>query len=408
MNLTKRLSLLIYNNKLLLIVGISWLFNALDIGLFSFLLTAIKQDWGLSSNQLTYIVNINSVGMVIGACLFGLYADSRGRKPVLIFTLILFSIFSGLCAFAWNFTSFIILRFIMGIGLGGQLPVILTLISEQAPLAEKDKIISLIEVFWSFGIIFSTLIGYFLLSIAAISWQTVMLLMATPALYAFYLAYNLMDIPRYQKPNLLKNPKMVEFKLGYLFNSKYRKNTLMLWIVWFCIIFSYYGLFLWLPNIMIMKGIGFVQSFKYIILITIVQIPSYFSVIWLIRYVSGKLILIMYLIGTLISAELFGNADSMMELLSYGSLLSFFNLGAWAALYIHTTEQYPSFIRATGIGATVSIGLIGSILGPLMAKWLMANAVPIPSIFSVFSIAILIAVLTLVMQNECTQQEQME
>jgi MFS transporter, putative metabolite:H+ symporter len=408
MNLTKSLCLLIYNNKLLLIVGMCWLFNAMDIGLFSFLLTALKQDWALSSNQLNWIVNLNSVGMVIGACFFGLYADSKGRKLALIFTLILFSVASGLCAFAWNFSTFVILRFMMGIGLGGQLPVVLTLISEQAPLAEKDRMIILIEVFWSVGTIFAMLIGYFLLSVAAISWQTVMLLMAIPTLYVLYLAYNLTDIPRYQKSNLPKKSKILGYNLDHLLTSKYRKNTLMLWIVWFFIIFSYYGLFLWLPSIMTIKGISFVQSFKYIILITIVQIPGYFSVVWLIRYISGKLILIIYLVGTLISAELFGNADSVIELISYGGLLSFFNLGAWSALYVYTSEQYPSFMRATGIGVAASVGLVGSILGPLVVKWLMAKNVPIAGIFSLFSIAILITVLTLVMQDECTQQEQLE
>ncbi|MCO6525029.1 MAG: MFS transporter, partial [Candidatus Schmidhempelia sp.] len=123
MKLTKRLSSLIDNNKLLLIVGICWLFNAMNVSLFSFLLAALKQDWSLSSNQINSIVNSNALGMVIGACFFGFYADNHGRKKTLIFTLLLFSIANGLCAFTSDFIIFLILRFVMGVGLGGQLPV---------------------------------------------------------------------------------------------------------------------------------------------------------------------------------------------------------------------------------------------------------------------------------------------
>lgn len=405
MKLTKRLSSLIDNNKLLLIVGICWLFNAMNVSLFSFLLAALKQDWSLSSNQINSIINSNALGMVIGACFFGFYADNHGRKKTLIFTLLLFSIANGLCAFTSDFIIFLILRFVMGVGLGGQLPVALTLICEKAPLAERGRLIVLIEFFWSLGAFFSMIISHFLLPISAIGWRGVMLLMAFPALYAFYLAYKLDESPRYQTEKLSKQSKTWHYKLGCLVTPKYRKNILMLWIIWFCIVFSYYGLFLWLPSIMTIKGLGFVQSFKYILFITIVQIPSYFLVIWLIKYISSKLVLTLYLIGTLISAELFGNAVLKWELITYGGMLSFFNLGGWGVLYVYTSAQYPTSIRATGIGTTASIGLIGSILGPLIVKWLMAMNVPIPGIFSLFSIAILVAILTLIMREEYPPQK---
>ena len=84
---------------------------------------------------------------------------------------------------------------------------------------------------------------------------------------------------------------------------------------------------------MMMKGFDMVKSFEYILIMTIAQLPGYFSVAWLIERVGRKWVLVSYLLGTLISAYLFGIAESANQLLVYGALLSFFNLGAWGAMY---------------------------------------------------------------------------
>jgi MFS transporter, putative metabolite:H+ symporter len=394
-------------NRILWLAGTGWLFDAMDVGLLSFILAALKQDWGLTPAQLGWIGSVNSIGMAIGAFVFGIYADKKGRKAALIFTLFMFSIASGLSAFAWGLGSLLILRFFIGMGLGGELPVASTLVSESVEPKVRGKIVVLLESFWAIGWIFAALIAYFIIPISAVGWRGAMILCAIPAFYALYLRSNLPDSPSYRQLNSDSKKESVIKKIKTLLSKEFRWQTLMLWIVWFCVVFSYYGMFLWLPSVMMIKGFDMVKSFEYILFMTIAQLPGYFSVAWLIERVGRKWVLVMYLFGTLVSAYLFGMAESANQLLLYGALLSFFNLGAWGAMYAYTPEQYTTNIRATGSGMAAAVGRVGGILGPLMVGVLMNNKYSISTIFTFFSLSVLIAIISIVAFGKETKQLQL-
>lgn len=397
-------NLSISNRKLLLIAGTGWLFDAMDVGLLSFILAALKQDWSLTSTQLGWIGSVNSIGMAIGAFVFGVYADKKGRKSAFLMTLLMFSIASGLSAVAWGLTSLLILRFFIGMGLGGELPVASTLVSESAAPEIRGRIVVLLESFWAIGWILAALIAYFLIPLPFIGWRGAMMICAMPAFYALYLRYHLPESATVNRAHPSKQPESVISKLKLLTSKPYQRQSIMLWIVWFCVVFSYYGMFLWLPSVMMSKGFDMVKSFAYILIMTLAQLPGYFSVAWLIERVGRKWILIIYLLGTLISAFLFGVAETKTQLILAGALLSFFNLGAWGALYAYTPEQYCSNIRASGSGMAAAIGRIGGILGPLMVGVLMARNISVSAIFALFSLAILIAVLAIILLGKETKQ----
>lgn len=393
------------SNKLLLIAGTGWLFDAMDVGLLSFILAALKQDWQLTAGQLGIIGSVNSIGMAVGAFVFGIYADKKGRKSAFLLTLLLFSIASGLTAFAWGFGSLLVLRFFIGMGLGGELPVASTLVSESVDSSIRGRIIVLLESFWAIGWIFAAFVAYFLIPLPSIGWRGVMIICALPAFYALYLRFNLPDSTNYVQLSAESKKESIALKVKALWRAEYRKSTLMLWIVWFCVVFSYYGMFLWLPNVMMMKGFSLVSSFGYVLVMTFAQLPGYFSVAWLIERIGRKWVLVIYLLGTLVSGYLFGAAISANELLLYGALLSFFNLGAWGAMYAYTPEQYATHIRATGTGVAASFGRIGGVLGPLMVGYFVSIHVSITLIFTIFSLAILCAVGAIILLGRETKQQ---
>ena len=395
-------------NKLLLIAGTGWLFDAMDVGLLSFILAALKQDWGLSPSQLGWIGSVNSIGMAIGAFIFGIYADKKGRKSAFLFTLLMFSIASGLSAFAWGLGSLLILRFFIGMGLGGELPVASTLVSESVAPEIRGRIVVLLESFWAVGWILAALIAYFLIPLPAVGWRGAMIICAIPAFYALYLRFNLDDSPTYINLNTDARKESVLTKIQSLLSRDFYRQTVMLWVVWFCVVFSYYGMFLWLPNVMMMKGFNMVKSFEYILIMTFAQLPGYFTVAWLIERVGRKWVLVTYLLGTLLSAYLFGVAESANQLLLYGALLSFFNLGAWGAMYAYTPEQYATNIRATGAGMAASVGRIGGILGPLMVGLLVANAVSVNVIFGLFSLSLAVAIVAILLLGKETKQTDLQ
>lgn len=392
----------ISNKKLLGIAGVGWLFDAMDVGILSFIIAALKVDWNLSPEQLGWIGSVNSIGMAVGALVFGFMADRIGRKHVFIITLLLFSLGSGLSALTTTLTAFLILRFLIGMGLGGELPVASTLVSESVPAAKRGRIVVLLESFWAVGWLLAALISYFV--IPKFGWQIALVITAIPALYALYLRFNLPDSPQF---STIKEKTSISKSFSLVWSKENSRKTIMLWILWFCVVFSYYGMFLWLPSVMVMKGFSLIKSFEYVLIMTLAQLPGYFTAAWFIEKFGRKFVLITYLTGTAASAYFFGFADTLPMLLTSGILLSFFNLGAWGALYAYTPEQYPTKIRGTGSGMAASVGRIGGIFGPLLVGNLVAQNASITGIFTIFCISIFIAAIAVLILGKETKQKEL-
>lgn len=394
----------ISRNKLLGLAGTGWMFDAMDVGILSFVIAALAIDWNLSPAEMGWIGSVNSIGMAVGAFVFGVLADRIGRKNVFMMTLVLFSVASGLSALTTSLFAFLCLRFLVGAGLGGELPVASTLVAESVEAKERGRVVVLLESFWAAGWLIAALIAYFV--IPAYGWRIALIITALPAFYAIYLRRNLPDSPKFQEDG---EPKQsIVAKMKEVWSKQYAKRTLMLWIVWFTVGFSYYGMFLWLPSVLVLKGFSMIHSFGYVLLMTLAQLPGYFTAAWLIEKVGRKFVLATYLLGTAASALAFGNAESLAMLLTFGALLSFFNLGAWGALYAYSPEQYPTSIRATGSGMAAAVGRIGGIFGPLLVGSLLAAGYGFGLIFGIFCGAILIGVLAVVFLGTETKQLELE
>lgn len=394
----------ISQRKLLGVAGLGWLFDAMDVGILAFIIAALHEDWGLTSQEMGWIGGVNSIGMAVGAFVFGIYADRVGRKKIFIITLLLFSLASGISAFTTTLAAFLILRFFVGMGLGGELPVASTLVSESVPAKDRGRVVVLLESFWAAGWLVAAVISYFI--IPEYGWRIALLLTALPAFYALYLRINLPDSPQFTaKKDVLRS---VSTNIRDVWSKTYRRPTMMLWIVWFTVVFSYYGMFLWLPSVMVMKGFPLIQSFQYVLIMTLAQLPGYFSAAWLIERAGRKFVLVTYLIGTAASALAFGNADTVTTLLISGAFLSFFNLGAWGALYAYSPEQYPTVIRATGTGMAASFGRIGGILGPILVGSMLTAGFGINVIFAIFCGSILIGALAVAFLGTETKQMELE
>lgn len=395
----------ISRNKLLKVAGFGWLFDAMDVGILSFVIAALAIEWQLTPTEMGWIGSVNSIGMAVGAFVFGVFSDRVGRKNIFMITLIVFSVANGLSAFTTSLATFMVLRFIVGMGLGGELPVASTLVSESVAAHERGRVVVLLESFWAGGWLLAALISYFV--IPTYGWRVALLITAIPALYAIYLRIHLPDSSRFtakkeqEKGSVWQNIKTV-------WSKQYKRRTLMLWIVWFTVVFSYYGMFLWLPSVMTMKGFSLIKSFEYVLIMTLAQLPGYFTAAWLIERAGRKFVLAAYLTGTAISALVFGNADTTMMLIISGMFLSFFNLGAWGALYAYSPEQYPTVVRGTGTGMAAAVGRLGGVLGPLLVGMMLSNGSSINTIFSIFCGAILVGVLAVVFLGTETKQLELD
>ncbi|WP_088549731.1 MFS transporter [Paenibacillus aquistagni] len=385
--------------KLLFNAGLSWLFDAMDVGLVSFIVAALAVEWSLGAEQIGLLTAINSVGMAVGAAVAGSLADRYGRRDVLVLTLLIFSVASGLSALVTSFAVLCILRFIAGFGLGGELPVASTLVSESVPAKERGRAVVLLESFWAVGWIVAALVAYFI--IPDYGWRIAFLISAVPALFALYLRKAIPDSPAFENQTIKKIPFTA--RMASVWSIKHRRSTIMLWVLWFTVVFSYYGMFLWLPTVMVLKGFTLVKSFQYVLIITLAQLPGYFTAAYFIEKLGRKFVLVTYLLMTAVSAIWFGLATTEGMLIAAGACLSFFNLGAWGGMYAYTPELYPTQVRSTGVGFAASFGRVGGIIGPYLVGILVARGSSLTYIFVVFFVAIVIGALAVLFLGKETK-----
>src|SRR5438132_7958453 len=181
--------------RLLILSGLGWMFDAMDVLMLSFLLAPIRSAFKLEPAGVGLIASATFVGMFIGAAAAGRLADRYGRRGVFTTTLVVFSIGSALSALAPTFETLLAARLIAGLGLGGELPVAATLVSELSPRSQRGRMIVLLESFWAWGTILAGVVAITILP--AYGWPWAFAIGALPALYVAYLRRALPESPRY-------------------------------------------------------------------------------------------------------------------------------------------------------------------------------------------------------------------
>ncbi len=418
--------------RIVIVCGLGWLFDAMDAGIISFVLAVLFQKWQLTPGQIGQIGSIGLIGMFAGALLSGMIADRIGRRYLFQATLLVFSIATGLCSLAVGYASLMVLRFLVGFGLGGELPVASTLVTEFSPAKHRGRLLVVLESFWAFGWAAAAIVSFLIIPRFENGWKLAFFIGFLPAFYVFYLRRTIPESPRYLlaagKPEeALQAVRWLEKESGVaaadvstalegtpvkkgwadIWKGRYVRRTIMLWVLWFAMVYSYYGIFTWLPTLLVKSGHQMIKSFEYVLIITIAQIPGYFSAAILVDRIGRKLTLVPYLIGCAISAFLFGRADSTAEILIYGCLISFFNLGAWGVVYTYTPELYPTDMRATGAGSAAAFGRIGGILAPIVVGMILERGGQ-QLVFAQFGAVVILGALAVAILGEETKQKSLE
>lgn len=387
----ERLGRLPYNRqhtRVLLGAGTGWALDAMDVGLISFVGLALATSWDLTKTEQSWLLSIGFVGMAIGATAGGVLADRFGRRAVFAVTLLVYGVATGASALVTGLGVLLVLRFAVGIGLGAELPVASTLVSELSPTRIRGRLVVALESFWAVGWLLAALIGYFVVPRFEDGWRWAFALGVIPAIWAVVIRWGLPESPLFleragrveeaeavvrrfetaaglESPASRPLPPTPTKTPGQLWSAAYRVRTLGIWLVWFCVNFSYYGAFIWLPTLLYNQGFDLVKSFGYTLIITLAQLPGYATAAVLVERWGRRPTLAVFLLGSAVSAGLFGLAQTPTTIIAAGMALSFCNLGAWGALYAVTPEIYPTTMRGAGTGAAAGFGRIASIVAPL-------------------------------------------
>ncbi|MDN5719854.1 MFS transporter [Corynebacterium sp.] len=414
--------------------GIGWALDAMDVGLIGFIMAALTTHWGLSHTETSWLASAGFIGMALGATFGGLLADRFGRRNVFAATLLVYGLATGASALAGGLAVLIALRVVVGLGLGAELPVASTLVSEFAPRRVRGRMVVVLEAFWAVGWLAAAVIGAFIIALSDNGWRWALALGMVPAFYALYVRMSLPESVRFLESKGrheeaerivvgFEESEPAKFSLrtqgeqaqdapdaaggaagagasdasdasdaaaSGIWSPALRSRTTALWTIWFCINLSYYGAFTWIPSILVDQGYTLVKSFTFTLVITLAQLPGYAVSAFLIERWGRRTTLAAFLAGSAVAAGLYGFAGVEWQIIAAGCLLSFFNLGAWGALYAIGPELYPTTMRARGTGAATGFGRLASILAPLIVPSLLVFG-GMPVLFALFGVAFAVA-----------------
>jgi MFS family permease len=349
------------------VVGYSM--DGFDMLILGFMLAAIKADLVLTSAQAGSLVTWTLVGAVAGGLIFGAMSDHFGRIRVLTWTILIFAVFTGLCAFAQGYWDLVAYRVIAGLGLGGEFGIGMTLAAEAWPASKRARASSYVSLGWQSGVLLAALVTPVLLPI--IGWRGMFLVGLLPALAAFIVRRALHEPEIFVKKHAVK--KENSFRL-LVKDGKTFKTTLGIAILCSVQNFAYYGIMIWMPSYLA-KSLGF--SLTKSGMWTAVTVLGMACGIWvfgqLADRVGRKPIFILFQLGAVIMLFVYSRVTGPNTLLWVGALMGMAVNGTMAGIGALMSEAYPTAARATAQNLLFNLGRAVGAPGPLVVGALAAK-----------------------------------
>lgn len=416
----ERLPFSAWHMKVGIAIGSGWFFDAFDALAIAYTLPVLIGMWKLAPGQIGLLISIPYVAQIVGSIFFGWLAEKIGRVPCTIYTLLLFSVMSLVCAFAWDFESMLVMRSIQGLGLGGEIPIMAAYISEFAGAERRGRFALTYQILFVVGLVVVAAVGVY--AVPNWGWQSMFVIGAVPALLALPFRRLLPESPRWlanrgrfeEADRVLSRiedeisqhgarplppipddvPPIVpaRTRVGDLFRGVYLRRTLSVWVVWFCVFFITYGLVVWVPSlyrtvyhvpVADALGYGFVTSFAGLVgaglCVLLIDIVGRKAVMAISQLLSAIPLLVLA-------------AQPQMEVANVVALVAVsFGLNNMNSIMLsmYTAELYPTELRALGCGIGNAWLRFASVVGPIMVGAILP-ATGLATVFAVFGVAALV------------------
>ena len=377
-----------YGWKALIGSAVGYAMDGFDLLILGFMLSAISADLNLTPAQSGSLVTWTLVGAVVGGIVFGALSDRYGRVRVLTWTIVLFAVFTGLCAIAQGYWDLLIYRTIAGIGLGGEFGIGMALAIEAWPAKHRAKAASYVALGWQFGVLAAALLTPVLLP--HIGWRGMFVVGIFPAFVAWYLRVRLHEPEIFsQKQTELsaqKISKLESFKL-LVKDKVITKVSLGIVVLTSVQNFGYYGIMIWMPNFL-SKQLGF--SLTKSGLWTAVTVCGMMAGIWIFGRLADKIgrkpSFLLFQLGAVISIITYSQLTDPTAMLVAGAFLGMFVNGMMGGYGALIAEAYPTEARATAQNVLFNLGRAVGGFGPVV----------VGAIVSAYSFSIAIAFLAVI------------
>ncbi|MEX1276637.1 MAG: MFS transporter [Bacteroidota bacterium] len=357
--------------KSLVAAQLGWMLDAMDVMLYAFALGAIQREFGLTSAEAGALASVTLVASAFGGITFGVLADRIGRAKALMYSILLYSIFTALTATAGTVAELVLWRGLVGIGMGGEWSAGSVLVSETWPPEHRGKAIGIMQSGWAIGYIFAAILAAAILP--AFGWRVLFLLGILPAVFVLWIRRNVPEPEIWLKERALPGRKDdVPFhQIVQIFRPPLVRKTLSATIISTCVLFAYWGLFTWMPSFLSRPleqggaGLGIVKSSTWIIPMQIGAFLGYISFGFFADRFGRRPVFLSFLIAAAVLVPVYGQlARHDILLLFLGPLIGFFGHGYFSVFGVMLAELFPTHVRGTAQGLTYNIGRAFSALAP--------------------------------------------
>ncbi len=406
-------------HAMLLLWGIFLIaFDGYDLVVYGTVVPVLIKEWGLTPVEAGTLSSYGLFGMMFGAIGFGILADRIGRKKVIAITIILFSLFTGLCGFVTSPVLFAIFRFAAGLGLGGIMPNVIALLTDYAPTKYKGTIIAVLLCGYSIGGIIAPILGITIMP--TLGWESIFWVALLPIVVLPIMYKKLPETPSYLvKTNRIKELALTLQKIEptrninesmkftiletdatktgplALFRENRALSTILFWVAFFCCLLMVYGLNTWLPKLMIQAGYGLTSSLLFLVALQGGAIIGSLIIGPLAdRYGFKRMLVPMYASGA-VALTLLGFGGNQIWIFFLVMVAGAATIGSQNIVQAYVSQYYPAFIRSTALGTSSGIGRLGGMMGPIIGGFLLGLTLPNYQYFLAFAIPGVIAAIAL-------------
>lgn len=391
--------------------------DGFDVLVMSFAAASVSSEWTLTPYQLGILLSAGLFGMAIGSISLGALADRLGRKRLVNICLVIVTAGMFASAYSENQEQLLAFRFVTGIGIGGMLATLTTLVSEYSNESSRGLCIGFLQSGYPLGALLGGIVSVYLID--SFGWRSLFIFGGSLSLimlpFVFWklpesldfllLRGNQADKSKIQQiltklqietSEFLHTTEENEKKADWisLFSSDSRANTLYLWTCYFLLMFSFYFVVSWTPKLLVDAGLTTGQGISAGVYLQAGGLVGAIS-LGLLGYKFKVPILTSVFFCCGVAAMLFyGLVElSLVSLMLVAAVMGFFLIGAMIGLYTIAPSVYPANVRVSGVGLAIGIGRLGAIVAPLAGGIILNSGYSTDEIFVIFSIPLILAAL---------------
>ncbi len=379
-----------YQWLVLFVAWLGWVFDSMDSTIYALVLQPALHDLlhspgggSVTADVIGWyggiIFSIFLIGWAIGGVVFGVLADHFGRTKALVFTILIYAVFTGMAALSQSWWQLALFRFITALGIGGEWAAGAALVAEVWPEEKRTKAAGLLQSAWAGGFFIAAILN---LLLRDYGWRPMFVVGIAPAFVAFFVFLWVKEPERWVKARAAelraggtRPPKLVE-----LFAPGLARSTMVGSGLAFVAVFGLWGATNWTPTLIRalpdLHGLGASELTGHvsyaIMLLNVGALAGYLSFGPLADRVGRRWVFALMCAGSLVMLPItFLTPRTYVHVLLLLPLLGFFNNGIFSGFPIYLPELYPTRIRATGAGFCFNIGRVLASAGPFVTGCLV-------------------------------------